>query len=203
MAYLTRRSHHSRHFDPALGDELGSLLLQSNPVLEAFGNAQTVRNHNSSRFGKYIKVVYDASGTQMCGMSLKTYLLEKVRVVSAGAGERTYHVFYALLDGASAGEAKAWGIRTMKDHQLTCGADTADSGAAQGNAETYSLLRDAMSVLTLQAEEQRDLLGIVAAILHLCDVSKTMPMLNHLENHAHSSLYCSSHVLHLCAGSLS
>lgn len=170
MAYLTRRSRNSGQADSALGAGLGTLLLQSNPVLEAFGNAQTVRNHNSSRFGKFIKVTYDASGTRMTGMFLQTYLLEKVRVVAPGAAERTYHVFYAMLDGASAAEVKHWGIRSQKDHQLTSGAAGTDAGAGNGSAETYSELRAAMSVLTVRQEEQVDLLGIVAAILHLRDV---------------------------------
>lgn len=171
MSYLTRRMRNAGISESALGDGLGTLLLQSNPVLEAFGNAQTVRNHNSSRFGKFIKVTFDASGTRMNGMYLHTYLLEKVRVVAPGAAERTYHVFYAMLAGASAAERQEWGIRSSQDHQLTSRTAASNTAAAaQGSAETYRALRQAMSVLTVRSEEQIDLLGIVAAILHLRDV---------------------------------
>jgi myosin heavy subunit len=73
-------------------------VLQSNPILEAFGNAKTSRNDNSSRFGKYIELGFDASGT-LKGAHIRTYLLEKVRTGCHSAGERNYHVFYQALRG--------------------------------------------------------------------------------------------------------
>ena len=173
MAYLTRRTRNSTNaHDSALGHGLGTLLLQSNPVLEAFGNAQTVRNHNSSRFGKFIKITFDASGTRMTGMRLQTYLLEKVRVVSPGAQERTYHVFYAMLEGAAPELSRHWGVKTAKDHRLTDqrAGFCSDMAAAQGSAQKYDELLEALSVLTVRREEQVHLLDIVAAVLHLCDV---------------------------------
>ena len=71
-------------------------LIQSNPVLEAFGNATTVRNNNSSRFGKYMELLFDFDGVPTGGRITK-YLLEKPRVVAPAAGERSFHVFYQLI----------------------------------------------------------------------------------------------------------
>ena len=170
MVYLTRRARAAGSADGDLGLRLGTLLLQSNPVLEAFGNAQTVRNHNSSRFGKFIKVAFDQSGTRMSTMSLKTYLLEKVRVVSPGSRERTYHVFYALLAGASPEQSKLWGLRGMADHALTMRASDRDAAASAGSAMKFDELCKALSALSVRPEEIEDLLGLVSAVLHLRDV---------------------------------
>ena len=71
------------------------LLREASPVLEAFGNAKTIRNDNSSRFGKYVAVQYDADGV-IVGAASETYLLERSRVVEVGAGERNYHIFYQV-----------------------------------------------------------------------------------------------------------
>ena len=85
------------------GSTLHARVACVNCVLEAFGNAQTTMNDNSSRFGKFLAVKYGPSG-QLCGANVSTYLLEKTRVVTHGKGERSYHVFYSLLGGLTPSE---------------------------------------------------------------------------------------------------
>merc|ERR1719447_1133065 len=74
-------------------------VLASNPIMEAIGNAKTTRNDNSSRFGKYIELLFDQRN-QICGAQMRTYLLEKSRVVRPGPDERNYHIFYQLVAAA-------------------------------------------------------------------------------------------------------
>ena len=83
----------NRSIDQAI--YLQDRLLQSNPVLEAFGNAKTLRNNNSSRFGKYMELLFDYSGVP-CGGRMRNYLLERPRVVAPMEGERSFHIFYQV-----------------------------------------------------------------------------------------------------------
>ncbi|RZB40752.1 myosin heavy chain, muscle isoform X13 [Asbolus verrucosus] len=77
-------------------------VVQTNPVLEAFGNAKTVRNDNSSRFGKFIRIHFGPTG-KLAGADIETYLLEKARVISQQPLERSYHIFYQVMSGAVKG----------------------------------------------------------------------------------------------------
>lgn len=94
-------------------------VLQSNPILESFGNARTIRNDNSSRFGKYIDISFTRIG-KLSGASIETYLLEKVRLIHPSLGERNYHVFYQFLKSASAKERQDFhiGNKTAQDFRL-------------------------------------------------------------------------------------
>jgi myosin heavy subunit len=81
-----------------LGD-IGEKILACNPVLESFGNSKTVRNDNSSRFGKYVLMYFALTKDEIFGARIKNYLLEKSRVIKIAAMERGYHVFYFMLRG--------------------------------------------------------------------------------------------------------
>uniref|UniRef100_A0A4W4GQV4 Osteoclast-stimulating factor 1 n=1 Tax=Electrophorus electricus TaxID=8005 RepID=A0A4W4GQV4_ELEEL len=88
------------------------IILQSNPLLEAFGNAKTLRNNNSSRFGKYFEIQF-SSGGEPDGGKISNFLLEKSRVVMRNAGERSFHIFYQLIEGASGEQRSSLGITSL------------------------------------------------------------------------------------------
>ena len=93
-------------------DRLGLLerqILQANPILEAFGNAQTQRNNNSSRFGKFIRISFSPDGS-IAGANIDWYLLEKSRVVVRSEAERSFHVFYQLMEGGGSLKGRTCGI---------------------------------------------------------------------------------------------
>lgn len=148
-------------------------VLQSNPILEAFGNARTLRNDNSSRFGKLMEMYFSARG-ELLGGRIVTYLLEKVRLPSHQADERNFHIFYQICAGASEAEKQEWfPPATTSTGSITAeGFSYANQGGVfqlQGvdDGEDLQLVKGAMKVLNFSDEQANSSLGTTAALLQL------------------------------------
>ncbi|KAJ8419084.1 hypothetical protein AAFF_G00005830 [Aldrovandia affinis] len=144
-------------------------VLASNPIMEAVGNAKTTRNDNSSRFGKYIEIGFGLHG-DIIGAKMRTYLLEKSRVVFQAPEERNYHIFYQLCASRDLPE-----MRILKLDGAECFHYTSQGGDTQipGMDDVADLerTRNAFTILGVRADQQMELFRILAAILHLGNVS--------------------------------
>ncbi|KAL3931045.1 MAG: hypothetical protein SGBAC_011490, partial [Bacillariaceae sp.] len=149
-------------------------VLQSNPILEAFGNARTIRNDNSSRFGKYIDINFSKNG-KLSGASIETYLLEKVRLIHPSAGERNYHVFYQFLEAASARERQDFflGGKTANDFRLLADSGTFDRRDGVSDEENHGEMLEAMMTMGFQPQTIQSLMRLIVAILFAGNMSFT------------------------------
>lgn len=138
---------------------------ETNPVLEAFGNAKTVKNDNSSRFGKYINIYFSRKGV-IEGGNIDQYLLEKSRIVFQNKGERNYHIFYSLVEGLSADEKRKLELGRAADYyylnsgnMLTCD--------GRNDALEFADIRSAFKVLNFSDSDVWAIFSLLAAVLHL------------------------------------
>ena len=188
MQFLAFRQQHHHHYGHANGAHstekkkasakisIEHAVLESNPLLEAFGNAKTSRNENSSRFGKYVRLWFDNVSGTLENASITTYLLERSRVVEVAEGERSYHIFYQLLKGASTSmreklflsnnnstEYKTPSFKLFEDPQQFSDSNIDD---IQG----FKLTLQAMAIIGLSEIQIEEILKLISAILHIQEI---------------------------------
>jgi myosin heavy subunit len=167
MRYLTSVAGSVKNAGDA-GRDVGSQILEANPLLEAFGNAKTLRNDNSSRFGKFIEIQFDTAG-RIGGASITNYLLEKSRIVSQNEGERNYHIFYQLARGAGPEEKARLKLRPVEQyHYLNQSSCNTVEGLS--DAEEYRHTVKAMEIVGFSKDDIAQVMRIVAGILALGNV---------------------------------
>ncbi|XP_039950824.1 myosin heavy chain, muscle isoform X6 [Bactrocera tryoni] len=140
-------------------------VVQTNPVLEAFGNAKTVRNDNSSRFGKFIRIHFGPSG-KLAGADIETYLLEKARVISQQSLERSYHIFYQIMSGSVPGVKDVCFLsdNIYDYYNVSQGKVTVPN---MDDGEEFQLADQAFDILGFTAQEKQDVYKITAAVMHM------------------------------------
>ncbi|KRG04564.1 uncharacterized protein Dmoj_GI19126, isoform B [Drosophila mojavensis] len=147
---------------PEVEGELEQQLLQANPILEAFGNAKTVKNDNSSRFGKFIRINFDASGF-ISGANIETYLLEKSRAIRQAKDERTFHIFYQLLAGATPEQREKFILDDIKSYPFLSNGTLPVPGV-DDFAEFQATVKS-MNIMGMTSEDFNSIFRIVSAVL--------------------------------------
>eukprot|EP00927_Polykrikos_kofoidii_P005988 TRINITY_DN12413_c0_g1_i2.p1 TRINITY_DN12413_c0_g1~~TRINITY_DN12413_c0_g1_i2.p1 ORF type:complete len:1451 (-),score=305.99 TRINITY_DN12413_c0_g1_i2:135-4487(-) len=144
---------------------------RAQPILESLGNAATLRNNNSSRFGKYNRVYFDDAGT-LANAAITTYLLESSRVVVHAERERTYHVFYEMLTGLSDSKLKEFALVRGHPYKLLHTTGTPVSGFEETDSQNYERLVDALTTVGFDDAKINNCFQLLAGLVHLYDSSE-------------------------------
>uniref|UniRef100_A0A1J3D8C8 Myosin-3 n=1 Tax=Noccaea caerulescens TaxID=107243 RepID=A0A1J3D8C8_NOCCA len=162
-------------------------ILKTNPILEAFGNAKTLRNDNSSRFGKLIEIHFSETG-KISGAKIQTFLLEKSRVVQCAEGERSYHIFYQLCAGASPTLREKLNLTSAKEYKYLRQSNCYSVNGVD-DAERFHAVQEALDIVHVSKEDQESVFAMLAAVLWLGNVSFTLiDNENHVEPDPDESL---------------
>ncbi|KAI9533392.1 Myosin-9 [Dissostichus eleginoides] len=148
--------------------ELEKQLLQANPILEAFGNAKTVKNDNSSRFGKFIRINFDVNG-YIVGANIETYLLEKSRAIRQAKDERTFHLFYYLLTGAGDKLREELLLENYNNYRFLSNGNVTIPG--QHDKDLFTETLEAFKIMSIPEDELIGLLKVCSSVLQLGNMS--------------------------------
>ncbi|KDN41276.1 hypothetical protein RSAG8_07545, partial [Rhizoctonia solani AG-8 WAC10335] len=148
--------------------EIKEMVLATNPLLESFGCAKTLRNDNSSRHGKYLEIMFN-SNAEPIGAQITNYLLEKGRVVGQIDKERDFHIFYQFTKGASDEQREAFGLQGPEAYSYTSRSNCLEVASIDDVKDFHDTLQ-AMNVVGLTAEEQNNIFRMIAAILWIGNI---------------------------------
>jgi len=146
-------------------------ILATNPIMEAFGNAKTTRNDNSSRFGKFTEIQFDKDRT-IIGAKIRTYLLERSRLVYQPESERNYHIFYQLVAGAPSSEKKELDLQSIEQFHYMRQGNTPTINGVDDVAE-FEITQRALSKIGISVQAQWDIFRLLAALLHIGNIQIT------------------------------
>ncbi|CDW99055.1 hypothetical protein, partial [Sporisorium scitamineum] len=148
--------------------DVKDMVLATNPLLESFGCAKTLRNNNSSRHGKYLEIMFNSHGEPI-GANITNYLLEKNRVVQQIRDERNFHIFYQFTKAASASHRENYGIQGPEAYAYTANSQCLDVNGIDDHADFKETI-SAMNTIGLTADEQDNIFRMIAAILWIGNV---------------------------------
>lgn len=143
-------------------------ILATNPIMEAFGNAKTTRNDNSSRFGKYIEIMFDKA-TNIIGAKIRTYLLERSRLVFQPLKERNYHIFYQLVAGVSERDRQELGLLPVEQFEYLNQGNTPTIDGVDDKAE-FVATKQSLRTIGVSDANQAEIFKLLAGLLHLGNV---------------------------------
>jgi myosin heavy subunit len=143
-------------------------VLSSNPLLESFGNARTLKNDNSSRFGKFIKISFDTESGGIVGASISNYLLEKTRITTQIEGERNYHIFYQIFSGADEEVLSKFGLEGGIEHFRYLG--NRSTLKSRKDASAFEETLTCLKMIGLSQNDTDEVFAIIAAVLHIGNI---------------------------------